>query len=56
MLLYCRETDLLSPLYVFVCRFFSVAPISCISLKSYIGDFRENLLGKPSLVKIGPKC
>jgi hypothetical protein len=24
-------------------------------MKSYIGDFRENLLGKPSFVKIGPK-
>jgi hypothetical protein len=55
LLLYCQETHLLASLYVFVCRFRSVAPISCISLKAYIGDFRENLLRKPSLVKISPK-
>jgi len=55
MLLYSSEERLLVYLYLFVCRFFNVAPISWISLKAYIGDFRENLLGRPSFVKIGPK-
>jgi hypothetical protein len=55
MLLYCRKKHLLASLYLFVCRFISVDPISWISLKAYIGDFRENLFGKPSFVKIGQK-
>ena len=55
MLLYCHEKHLLTSLYVFVCRFISVPPISWISLKAYVGDFRENLLRTPSFVKIGPK-
>jgi len=55
MLLYSREERLLVSLYLFVCYFVSVAPISRISLTAYIGDFRENLLGKPNFVKIVPK-
>jgi len=55
MLLYCCEKHLLASLYVFVCRFVSVAAILWISLKADIGFFLENLLGKPSFVKIGPK-
>jgi len=55
MLLYSREERLLVSLYLFACRFVGVAPISWISLKVYIGDFRENLLGKSSFVKIVPK-
>jgi hypothetical protein len=55
MLLYYREKRLLSSLHLFVCRFVSVASISLISMKAYIGDFHENLLGKSSFVKIGPK-
>jgi len=46
MLLYCRENQLLASLYVFVCPFVSVAPISWNSMKAYIGDFRENQFGK----------
>ena len=52
MLLYIREERLLISLYLFVCRFVSVAPISRISLKAYIGGFLENLLGNPIFVKI----
>ena len=56
MLLFCLEKHLLASLYVFVCRFFfSVAVISWISLKAHIGFYLENLLGKHSFVKIGPK-
>ena len=55
MVLYCREKQLLASLYVFVCRFVSLAAISWISLKRYIGDFRESLFGKRIFVKIGPK-
>jgi hypothetical protein len=55
MLLCIREKRLLFSLYMFVCRFVSVAPISRISVKEHLGDFHETLLGKPSLVKIGPK-
>ena len=55
LLLNIREKRLFASLYLFVCRFVSVAPISRISLKTYIEDFHENLLGKPSFVKIGPK-
>ena len=40
---------------MFVCRFVNVASISRISVKAHIEDLREDLLGKPSLVKIGPK-
>jgi len=54
MFLYC-EKQLLASLYVFVCRFVIVAPISWISLKAPIGDFSKNLLGKTSFVKIGSK-
>jgi hypothetical protein len=55
MLFYCREKQLLASLYVLVCRFVGVAAMSWISFKAYIGFFRENLLGKRSFVKIGPK-
>jgi len=55
MLFYSHEERLLVSLYLFACRFVGVAPISWISLKVYIGDFRENHLGKPSFVKIVPK-
>jgi len=51
MLSYIRENRLLTSLYVFVCRFITVASIPRISVKSH----SENLLGKPSLIKIGPK-
>jgi len=47
MLSYSREVLLLVSLYLFACRFVSVAPISWISLKAYIGGFLENLLGNP---------
>jgi hypothetical protein len=52
---YCREKHLLASLYVLVCRFVGVAAMSWISLRAYIWFFRENLLGKRSFVKIGPK-
>jgi hypothetical protein len=52
---YCREKQLLVSLYVFVCRFVSVAPILWISLIGYIWELHDYLLGKPSLVKISPK-
>jgi len=55
MLLYSREKRLLASLYVFICIFVSVAPISRISVKGYLGDFHGNLLGIPIFVKIGPK-
>ena len=55
MLLYIREERQLISLYLFACRFVSVAPISWISLKAYIGGFRENLLGNPIFVKIVSK-
>ena len=55
MLSYSREERQLVSLYLFACRFVSVAPISWISLKAYIGGFHENLLGKSSFVKIVSK-
>ena len=51
MLLYIREERQLVSLYIFACRFVSVDPISWISLKAYIGGFRENLLEVPVLLK-----
>jgi hypothetical protein len=54
-MLFCtREKRLLFSLYMFVCRFASVVPISRISVKEHLRDFHESLLGKTSLVKIGP--
>ena len=55
MLLYSREERLLVSLYLFACRFVNLAPISSISLKEYIRDFRENLFVKRSFVKIVQK-
>jgi hypothetical protein len=55
MLSYSREGLLLVSLYLFACRFVSVAPISWISLKAYIGGFRENLFGNSIFFKIVPK-
>ena len=50
-----REERLFVSLYLFVCHFVSLAPISWISFWAYIGDLRENLLGKTNLAKIVPK-
>jgi hypothetical protein len=55
MVLYNCEKRLLSSLYLFDCLTTSIAPISRIAVKGHIGDFSENLLGRPSLVKMGPK-
>jgi hypothetical protein len=37
MLLYVREKRFLDSFYLFACRFVTVAPISRISVKDYIG-------------------
>ena len=55
MFLHSREERLLVSLYLFVCRFVCLAPITRISLTAYIGDFSENLLGKSNFAKIMPK-
>jgi len=55
MIFYIRERRLLISLYVFVCRFDTVASGSRISVKVHSGDLHEKRMEKPSSVKISPK-
>jgi len=56
MLLYRREKRLLASLYLFICLFVSVAPISRISVEVYLWTFMEIYWEFRFLLKLVLKC